>query len=494
MKLATNATCSPGRPANQRAILATALLTIWLLRPAIGIGAQEAAPHWSDPVNISNTPELPSTSPQIAVDTVGLVHVIWAERANPGERPSADMIFYTRMADGHWTEAADVIAAPSGQALTTDALRADGRGGLITVWHEPGALKVSRSEIERASDARAWKTVTIDGPGAISGADLAIDARDVYHLVYTTSDGSVFYSQSSDLGASWRQPIRAAGVEGASQATSAPDVATDSGGIIYLSWTENEAGTNWGPAGVWFGRSVDGGQTWSNAVRLSQGTGYGAPDLLADAQGNIHALWIGDLSVGGRFYRWSTNRGQDWGKTMEVAPISIRGYAGKGTLLEDSLGQIHAIYAGFGADGEAIRTSSYLDGVWTEPVRISASIPDSQQPSAIIEGGRRVHVVWAEYRKGEIWYGSYDIADAPRGERQTSVTVLQPAATSRPEVAVTATMQQALAGFASAEPTVTASFATAQPVTSSWSPLVFGLIAALAVALVVVIAAVGRRR
>ena len=74
--------------------------------------AQKGEIVWSEPVNISNSPELTSTDPFLLPDPAGGVHLFWAERASTGFALNPDTLMYAYWDGETWTKPIDIFFSP----------------------------------------------------------------------------------------------------------------------------------------------------------------------------------------------------------------------------------------------------------------------------------------------------------------------------------------------------------------------------------------------
>jgi hypothetical protein len=118
--------------------------------------------------------------------------------------------------------------------------------------------------------------------------------------------------------------------------------------------------------------------------------------------------------VRGRYHLWSDDGGRSWAGPLEVArPDEIGGFAGPASLLLDSAGTVHAVFAGLGGEGEAIWYSVWNGVTWREPQMLSADLPHSEKASATMVMGHQIHAVWIEFRSRDIWTSWCDTGASP---------------------------------------------------------------------------------
>src|SRR2546427_5102615 len=164
-------------------------------------------------------------SPDVAVDSTGLIHAIWTDGRNiPGTGPD---IYYANSTD------TGLSFNPS-QRVNNDAVAAEQGEPAIAV----------------ASD-RSVYAVWTDTRNAARGSD-------------------IYFSKSSDLGATWA-PNFFVNDDAGNRPQSAPDIAVDAGGAVYVVWSDSRD-TNTSPD-VYATRSINSGSSFAANVRVNDDGG-----------------------------------------------------------------------------------------------------------------------------------------------------------------------------------------------------------------------------
>jgi len=379
---------------------------------------------WTEPINLSNTQSY-STSPLVASDSVGIVHVVWGESSQEDDSTSPDTVYYKRLIDGTWSDSYDILAVSRGDSAVPHALTVDQHNRLALLWSQNNQLNISMADAADARSAQAWATVPLESGASIHGADLALDQSGKYHVAYVRNAEEIVTLYADDTGDNWSVPVVVTSNTQAEFAFSLVSTAVDATGRVFVSWTRHAEETNWAPAGVWLSRSIDEGQTWPVVEEVAPGQGYGASELFVDADDKLHLVWIGNLAAGGRYHRWSSDGGDNWSDSATISLAS--GYAGPPTMLQDNDARIHLVSAGIGLGRqESIWYSSLEERGWSSALAISGDLPDSQGPSAAISLGHVIHAVWIEYDSADIWYSSYDTGAPATPARATENVVAAP--------------------------------------------------------------------
>jgi hypothetical protein len=432
-----------------------------------------------------------------AADQVGRVHVVWAESTEAVEEGILETILYTRLVDGEWSQPIDVLAVPAGDSLRPDALHVDPYGQLVLIWHSGRGLNLSRADAADAASARAWTSTRLDVAVDVNSADLAIGQTGAYHVVYVRDNRELVYLSSPDAGASWTKEQVLTGVDLSRLALIGPTIALDNADGIYVSWTRTSEEASWGPVGVWFLHSVDGGNTWEDEDELAGGVRYGWSDLLVDAEQNIHLFFLGGIPVGGRYHLWSDDRGRSWaGPVLVARPEEISGLPGPGNLLLDSAGTMHAVFAGLGSEGDKIWHATWDEVSWRGPETISRALPHSEKVSATVAQGHQIHAAWMEFQSRDIWASRTDTGAPPRFGQPLSRAGIEPVE-GQPTIAAEATSTPQADPPAGAALQPTAGLPLAEQGADAGleiPPLAVGVASALVIVLMAVVVQSLRRR
>lgn len=161
-----------------------------------------------------------------------------------------------------------------------------------------------------------------DGSANSRNSDIAVDANEVLHSVWSddrTSYYGIYYSQSSDQGASWSSSAR---IDAAAIGANArmPSIFVDtSGGLyhnrIYVAWHESSVA---GGVHVYLTYSANSGVTWSPPVRVDtalQDVLCLEVDIATDASGNVYVAWYDNRVVS--YYHVYVSKSADGGVTFD---------------------------------------------------------------------------------------------------------------------------------------------------------------------------------
>ncbi len=246
---------------------------------------QVAQAQWTPAKRITWTPDS-SKGQTIAVDSSGHLHVLWYDYWEPGNTE----IYYKKSPDGGTTWTAGKRLTWTSGGSYSPAMAIDSSGNLQVVWEDstPGNSDIY---YKKSPDAGAsWTAVRrlTWTSGNSHSPTIAADPSSRLHLVWdddTPGNSEIYYKKSPDAGATWTAVKRFTWTSGTS---SAPDVAADTTGNLYVLWNDNTPGSG----EIYYKKSPDAGASWTAVKRLTWNSGYSAsPAIGADASGTLHVVW-----------------------------------------------------------------------------------------------------------------------------------------------------------------------------------------------------------
>lgn len=215
----------------------------------------------------------------------------------------------------------------------------------------------------------------------------------IIHVVWAKSQGvflEIFYKKTSDFGIIWSPDIRLAFISGTCET---PKI-TVSGNIVHVVWIDHRNGNRQ----IYYMRSTNSGDNWSDAVRLIN-TNYDSDDPQLKCNGsNIHLIWT-DVRDGNAeiYYKNSSNSGMNWGNDERLTNNSFNSIE---PSLEINLSDVHVVWKDYrDGNGEIYYKSSQNSGLnWSADKRLTYNSEISGQP-AISVSSAIVHIVWTDARE-----------------------------------------------------------------------------------------------
>jgi PKD repeat protein len=200
-------------------------------------------------------------------------------------------------------------------------------GDLINLfWRDDrsGTFKIYQ---KRSVDAGVnWSADMLLTPdGIMAEFPLPATAGAAIHLVWRDRrDGNaeIYYKRSLDGGLTWTDDIRLTNDMNESEH---PKIVAQ-GETLHVVWRDNRDGNY----EVYYKRSTDGGESWSSDVRLTNDPGQSLWPALAATPHFLHLLWCDDRNgTQALYYTVSTDQGTTWAEETSlsecVAPLNIMG-------------------------------------------------------------------------------------------------------------------------------------------------------------------------
>jgi hypothetical protein len=286
--------------------------------------AQATEEVWDEPVNLSRSGG--TTNPQLVIDTIGKIHVIWEDRF--------DGYFYTYHYEEEWSSP-DNIELPFDTLHS--ALLPDFSGNIHAFWiDEDDRLLHKKISGDSFAVEESWEAPVQVGASAVD-LSVVIDQQGVLHTAYvrplhtTSSPAGVYYKYSNDGGVTWSavellySSSYLRGVNSETTSISISSSITDTGTSVYVVW-DNRSRRQ-----VFLAHSMDGGITWSDPLEIDRpGSEFGASrpfNIQVSAIGeNVLLIWqngIPEMSCS-QYYMWSNNAGETWSARLPL-PAALSG-------------------------------------------------------------------------------------------------------------------------------------------------------------------------
>ena len=345
---------------------------VWFLESQVGALEWAFAPPspWSGPVDLSQSEGLPGL-PAVATDAEGQVHILWSEAT--GEGLPGKGLHYAGYNGTRWTQPAEVLRSPEGKAeqpalvVVGDRLHAVWSGGA------GGEVFYSRAYVRDAYALDGWsEPQAVPAPGDVGSAPVIVaDLVGTLHVVYAVplNEGrGIYYTRSDDGGETLRQGSGQAWSEAQVVFDAAaagwamvnhPSLAVDERGTLHVAWVRAPLPGNGLSEGIYYARSTDAGQTWSEPVGVAEGV-YDWPQVAATLTGQVHLLW-GEADGNRTWYhRWSVDGGAGWTRPERVGRFA--GVPGPVGLVGDGAGTLHLVGVGEDDAGEPALLYTTWDG------------------------------------------------------------------------------------------------------------------------------------
>lgn len=337
---------------------------------------------WAWPQRVATLAERAGT-PVAQIDLEGRVHVLWSA----GE-PGGAALWYTRLADGSWTEPAPVVQPQEGVVLDPSMVVLGQRVYAAWAAGDNGRIDTANAFTSDAYAASSWPSAeTLPGPvsprNAIGSApDLAGDLGGTLHAIYAIPINQyrgIYYTYSHNDGATWATAtvVFDAAATGWPMVDE-PTLAVDHDGTLYAAWLRLDVAGTPQPRALYLSRSRDHGRTWSDAQLVAEGA-FASPEFLIAATGEPHLLWQDAEGGKGVWHSWSADGGDSWS-----LPMRVRGFAsvaGTAAAVADGTG---TVYLGALLDNEDDNRPALQAAVWDRATQQWTLEPAWALPEAVL--------------------------------------------------------------------------------------------------------------
>lgn len=298
------------------------------------------------------------------------------------------------------------IAVPSATVQVHDlGVGPDGSVYVLYGTSNPKTLHVVKS----VDGASTWQSPVSLPSSTYTNSDfrMAVDSAGVIHVVwYVSSDDQVYYSRSTNSGASFSTPIgvRTGNLYNGYRTENGvdPAIGSDGAGNVYVAYgayTTNSSGTFIG-YNVWVSRSTNGGSSFQSEFPITEITStQKKPRQVRATDADLYVLFMDETNDDLYCHRRAV--GASSGTTGRV-----NGTAGSvqygGDLLVGSNGYLYAVYSDTTGDYEGNITfvrSPNGGATWSGDVRANDSSTRQQyDPEIGFDGSGRLHTAWTDGR------------------------------------------------------------------------------------------------
>lgn len=356
----------------------------------------ESSESWSGQVNISNTAG-ESSEPKIAADVNGVLHLVWRETASGGKQE----IFYSWLDDLTQSIPINVSNSPSFHSSSPEVV-VDSDGIVHIVWKEEDNTHADDYEIlyskcERIGNGGAGYEVVCTSPAILSngqpcssysgdwkGIDpsIGIDGNDNLMVAWMSYEPNPKnHTMYSLWPASGSPPSNRTGCHVSSGLANYPTVGGDANGNFHLALMNTSLN-------IFYSKYAGG--NWSADQNIGTGS---VPALHVDQNNKVHVAWQGNNAP--PKYRSKEGSSTTWSATENVFASTI---CGDFSLITDGddLPQLAC------ANGAIIEGSRQSNG-WVE----SIIVPNmAAQPDLAKDASGNLHLVWSDSSLGN-WEISY---------------------------------------------------------------------------------------
>ncbi len=354
--------------------------------------------QWGQDIRLTNdvnSSTLPVNNQRAIFSNGDTIHIVWEE-----DRDANYEIYYKRSLNNGTTWENDF-------RLTNDP----------NLSIEP-CISVSGSKVHVVwVDTRNgnWEIYYKNSPN--SGASWSIDKRltdnpsysyspcvfasgSYVHVVWVDErDGNreIYYKRSNDGGNTWGNDFRL---------TNNPNNSTNpslwvSGSNVHVVWQEDRD-NNWE---IYYKKSIDNGSTWSSDIRLTNNPQSSLYPSISVSGSNIHIVWVDNRDGNNEiYYKRSNDNGNTWSNDIRLTDNPQESFY---PSIFVSGANIHVVWTDYRDGNREIYYKRSIDGgnTWENDFRLTNNVNVSEKPFLCVSGST-VHVIWQDNRDAnwEIYY------------------------------------------------------------------------------------------
>jgi hypothetical protein len=181
---------------------------------------------------------------------------------------------------------------------------------------------------------------------AVTISDILIDPAGTIYVVYAiplNENRGIYLTKSTDGGQTWSDPVTAFdGVLAEWAMVERPRLSQTANGNLYLLWTHYGLPPNSAPLALYYARSDDGGDNWSEPELVAEG-----PVIWSGTRGLgervVHRAWQQRNSEGATlWHQYSLDSGLTWSQPTLLIP-GFDKLVGPATFTVDSFDRLHLL-------------------------------------------------------------------------------------------------------------------------------------------------------
>jgi len=339
----------------------------------------------------------PRINPAIVVDDQGIIHVVWEDYRTD---PSLGNIMYAKSTDGgrRFGESVmvdDALTVSTHQAKPKIAVDSD---GIIHVVWEDYRRDSQLGDIYYAKSTDGGMTfgddVCVDDPITITSRQInpviAVDSRETIHVAWedyrdNAELGNIYYAKSTDGGQTFGTDTRIDDIFTDTTHQCNPAIAVDPLETLFIVWEDYRNAPHLGD--IYCARSTDGGETFEENLMVDDPITIThrqiRPAVAVDDKGIVYVAWedYRDNTELGNIY---CAKSMDSGKTFENDvmvddAVTISTHQAKPAIATAGQGLVHIVWEDF-RDQSGFSSSEsayfYINGMLDTSATLIPRLPD----------------------------------------------------------------------------------------------------------------------
>lgn len=323
------------------------------------------------------------------------VHVVWHDF-----RSGLVDIYYKRSIDGGINWGPD-IRLSNNPGQSADASISISGSYVNVVWDDNSDGNLEIYFIQSTNGGTDWGFPTrLTNNSDTSRHPTISTSGQFFHLFwedYRDGNLEIYYKCSTNSGISWEADIRLTNNPNESHSRSS----WANGSIVHVVWYDSRDGNY----EIYYKRSTDNGITWGQDLRLTNNPSISERPTVSASGSNVHVVW-GDMRDGNWeiYYKRSIDGGLTWGQDVRLTNNpSIASFPS----MQVSGTSIHLVWVDNrdGNDEIYYKKSSSNGTTWETEERLTNNLSVSNYPFITVSSPV-LHTIWADSRAGdfEIFY------------------------------------------------------------------------------------------
>ena len=356
-------------------------------------------PGWSKDVRLTND-SAESEHPDIAVDSKNNIYVVWQDH-----RDESYELYYKKSRDGGKTWCSDTRLTSISGSDKAPSVTIDQNDGIHVVWSHGGGGNAEIYYKNSLDGGDIWSgNMGLTHASGDSFTPKIVAYEDTLHVVWSDKrDGNfeIYYKRSDDGGNSWSDDRRLSNTTGDSRV---PYIAVDLNGNLQVVWQEEST--------LGYKNSMDKGDTWSAIKTINNSTmgSLGGIDTAVDSKGDIHVVWGDTRDQGAAFehiyYDKYTNEKNMWmNSSIDITKNFTSIDSFMPSIVCDVNDNIYVVWKSTNRSdnsNELYYTKSKDGIVWDPVTRLTHVIYGSRmQPEIAIDKNNILHLTWFDQREDE---------------------------------------------------------------------------------------------
>lgn len=274
---------------------------------------------WDDPMIVVDSDDEISSA-QAIVDAQGMFHILWLQVDLAEDDNFQRSIHYVRFQDDTLTQPGRILDSPDKIVEDFSVAYDRNRDRLVVVWTTgtTGEIYYSWADISNATSTFEWSepAVLLGTPKLAKSPNILATPDGTLYIAYAipvNEERGIYLISSLDGGETWEPAVQVFGVtEPDWQAVDFPKLASTGDEILHTLWRRDRIYGTAGVVGLYYARSEDRGQTWSEPQAVSNDLINGA--WIVDGAGEgVHRFWLTSAGAESSFYHdASMDQGANW--------------------------------------------------------------------------------------------------------------------------------------------------------------------------------------